>query len=454
MADTVFAIDIQNESAFHLNTPPFTMTSGLVTPANGVTYNMATDKVQMADEMAVYWTNQMAEVVHQEAPDLLVDVNVFTYDAVGRSIGDFSLDGTPESPTWRDRYPFRPEALAGSEADLLDMHFYTADIGDLQADLDSIEFSAVSNACNAAGKPMIVGEFGAFKNDLSFSAAVAWKRDEVEAFADHGFQGFLYWTYDNDLQTRLWHGVEGDGEIIAALAAGARARFPNAENLVYDDVDIDNNNKVNLLDFNIISANWLRNDCSYLNDFCQGADVDRLNGVDPKDLILFAENWLFSVDPLAHWKFDDDTGSLAADAVGSHDGTLTNFPTDDSQWAPGKVDSALIFDGVDDFVDIGNDPGLDITNDLTVSAWVKTDGFGPTQFIVAKDDIDERAYALYFHWSNTAINFLVFDTDTTATGLTGNTSLFANQWYHVAATYEYVSDGSSMGRLFAATDFF
>jgi hypothetical protein len=57
--------------------------------------------------------------------------------------------------------------------------------------------------------------------------------------------------------------------------------------------DIDNNNKVNLLDFSILSANWLRNDCDALNDYCQGADIDRLNGVGLDDLILLIENWLF-----------------------------------------------------------------------------------------------------------------------------------------------------------------
>jgi hypothetical protein len=57
--------------------------------------------------------------------------------------------------------------------------------------------------------------------------------------------------------------------------------------------DIDNNNKVDLLDFSILSANWLRNDCDALNDHCQGADIDRLNGVGLDDLIALAENWLF-----------------------------------------------------------------------------------------------------------------------------------------------------------------
>jgi hypothetical protein len=225
VADTIIAFDLQNECCYYLNVPPFSLSSGTVTPANGVTYDLATDKVKLADEMAVYWVDQMAEVVHQEAPGSRVDVNVFTYAAVGRSIGDFSLSGA----SWKDRYPFRPEALAASDADLLDIHFYTSDSSELQHDLNSIEFGATAQAWMMAGKPMIVGEFGAHTSQLSFEEAVDWKQDEVDRFAEYGFQGWIYWTYENDLQTHLWHAVEGNGEIFDALAQGAQTNYPASQ---------------------------------------------------------------------------------------------------------------------------------------------------------------------------------------------------------------------------------
>jgi len=225
LADTVLAFDPSNEVAFHLDHPPFTLSSGTVTPANGVTYNLSTDKVRLIDEMAVYWVDQMAEEIHLQAPGVLVDVNTFTYYAVQRSMGDFSLFGAPGANDWRDRYPFRPEALAGSDADYYDLHVYTANSAGLQAELDSIDFPAVSNVWSAAGKPMIIGEFGAFKDSLSLSQSVAWKRDEVDLFAAHGFQGWLYWTYNSDLQVRLWNAKSGNGEIFDALAEGARENY-------------------------------------------------------------------------------------------------------------------------------------------------------------------------------------------------------------------------------------
>ena len=42
-------------------------------------------------------------------------------------------------------------------------------------------------------------------------------------------------------------------------------------------------------------------------------------------------------DLVAHWKLDETSGTTAADATGSYDGTLVNFPGDDSQWIAGET---------------------------------------------------------------------------------------------------------------------
>jgi len=228
MVDTVFAFDPQNEACHYLSAPPFSLSSGTVTPANGITYDLSStsNKVQLADEMAVYWTDQMAEEIHLQAPGALVDINVFTYHAVGRSIGDFSLYGTTNAYDWRDRYPFRPEALAASDADLMDIHFYTGNSTDLQNDLASIEFDEVTTAWNAVGRPMIVGEFGAFKSAFPvLSGAALWKRAETDVFAAKGFQGWLYWTYDIDPQEQLWNAKSDSGEIFDAMVEAAKANY-------------------------------------------------------------------------------------------------------------------------------------------------------------------------------------------------------------------------------------
>jgi len=52
---------------------------------------------------------------------------------------------------------------------------------------------------------------------------------------------------------------------------------------------------------------------------------------------------------ISYWKFNDADGTTAADAVGTHHGTLVNGP----EWTAGQVGGALRFDGLDDYVDAG-----------------------------------------------------------------------------------------------------
>lgn len=74
--------------------------------------------------------------------------------------------------------------------------------------------------------------------------------------------------------------------------------------------------------------------------------------------------------PVAHWKFDDGSGTTASDSSGNtNNGTLTNGPT----WTTGKYNSAVNFDGVNDTVVMGD---LSYTKSLpfTVTAWIKSNG--------------------------------------------------------------------------------
>ncbi|KPK43303.1 MAG: hypothetical protein AMK72_13510, partial [Planctomycetes bacterium SM23_25] len=76
---------------------------------------------------------------------------------------------------------------------------------------------------------------------------------------------------------------------------------------------------------------------------------------------------------IANWKFDDGTGHMAVNSVspGDKDGTLTNFPVDDSQWVVGVHGGALAFDGTDDAVTIAGYKGVIGTDPRTVAGWIK-----------------------------------------------------------------------------------
>jgi hypothetical protein len=68
---------------------------------------------------------------------------------------------------------------------------------------------------------------------------------------------------------------------------------------------------------------------------------------------------------VAWWKFDEDTGNAAVDSAGSNNGTISGATR-----APGHTGGALQFDGVNDYVTIPTAPELNITGDITISAWV------------------------------------------------------------------------------------
>ena len=70
---------------------------------------------------------------------------------------------------------------------------------------------------------------------------------------------------------------------------------------------------------------------------------------------------------VAHWKFDEGSGSTVSDATGKGStGTLQGGPT----WSTGKVgDGALAFDSVDDHVQVAAASARDVTNNFTVAFW-------------------------------------------------------------------------------------
>jgi endonuclease/exonuclease/phosphatase family metal-dependent hydrolase len=74
---------------------------------------------------------------------------------------------------------------------------------------------------------------------------------------------------------------------------------------------------------------------------------------------------------VGHWKFDDGSGSTAADSTGNGaTGVLINSPT----WTAGKVSGALGFNGTTQLVSIPNQPSWNtVSSKYTVAFWVRVD---------------------------------------------------------------------------------
>jgi len=132
------------------------------------------------------------------------------------------------------------------------------------------------------------------------------------------------------------------------------------------------------------------------------------------------------------WKLDESEGSIAVDSSGNgNNGTLQGDPT----WRPsnGKIGGALEFDGEDDYVEIEKESSFDISGQITLSAWVKTDDAGNSENnpYVTKGD---HGYAIK-HYEDNSIEFFIYDGDWYAVRHPVDSS-FNGLWHHLAGAYD------------------
>jgi hypothetical protein len=173
--------------------------------------------------------------------------------------------------------------------------------------------------------------------------------------------------------------------------------------------------------------------------------------------------------PVAHWNFDEGEGTSAGDSAGDNDGTVHG-----AKWTKGKFGMALSFDGVDDYVEVADDPSLRFmrSSSFTISAWVMPASDSETGWILSKMRSAGRAADVKFdlsssrlpkrelaglvrsgsigggsqvgvfgyrvHWGSPSSEF-GFAADCSRRGYisagTGRDSAPAGRWHHVAAVY-------------------
>jgi len=147
---------------------------------------------------------------------------------------------------------------------------------------------------------------------------------------------------------------------------------------------------------------------------------------------------------VAYWTLDDGVGSTASDASGNgHDGTVNG-----ALWAGGILGGSLLFDGVDDNVDLGP---MDVENPdgsrFAASVWFNALSFNGSMDnrILSKTT---GASGSDHYWmvstmesgGRAVLRFRLKTNGNTTTLVAGSGSIAAGEWYHAAATY----DGQAM----------
>jgi len=134
--------------------------------------------------------------------------------------------------------------------------------------------------------------------------------------------------------------------------------------------------------------------------------------------------------PVAHWKFDEGSGSQAGDSSGNkHDGTINGGVA----WSSGVNGKALNLDGVDDYVQVKHKAGLSPSK-FTYALWVKIDKLPSVDVdLMAKRSTQDNSPTLILF--NTGEIWLHWEVSKTNYDLKSKTKLLPGTWYHLVATY-------------------
>ena len=162
--------------------------------------------------------------------------------------------------------------------------------------------------------------------------------------------------------------------------------------------------------------------------------------VDLADVDILANLWLdsgFQITPVnpgttnlvAHYTFD---GNLN-DSAGSNHGTATGLST----YGAGKFGQAISLDGVDDYIDCGSGASLNLTNAVTISAWIRLSTSGNDQKIAGNQDNTTGGYK-FGVFTDDRVEFEIRTSANAGTlnrNVAGGTVLTPGVWYHVVGVY-------------------
>ena len=136
-----------------------------------------------------------------------------------------------------------------------------------------------------------------------------------------------------------------------------------------------------------------------------------------------------------YYAFEEGSGKTVKDLSGNgNDGTFMT----DIEWVEGKIGKGVKLDS--DWIDAGNNESLNITDELTLEAWVNPQGSG-NRIIVVKPLNDNAWTGPYCAWDlmihATFAMEIRFDNDLCQKGKV----LPNGEWGHIAITYSKSNNG-------------
>ena len=319
-------------------------------------------------------------------------------------------------------------------------------VDDIWADASVASFVPLDDPANGSGSWMALYDsenlyvlVDITDDSLQNDSADSWLDDSVEVYFDGGntklstalagddHQFSFGWTADDIQGTNIAGYTEGIEQAQATTETGWRIEIkmpwlsiqgvaPKAGDLIgidcyYNDDDDGGDSRENkMLGFSAVEG-W--NDASQWGTAILGAIPEP---VDPGSDGL-----------VAYYALENDANDSSGNGL---DGTIFGEPN----FVEGAVGMGLQLDGVDDYVDLGNDPLFDMTEQVTLAAWVNVNdiGNGENNPWVGKGD---TSYMLKGHRSNNEIEFFIYD----GGWITAHADVgaeFNGEWHHAAGVFD------------------
>ncbi|MEA3309018.1 MAG: LamG domain-containing protein [Chloroflexota bacterium] len=230
-------------------------------------------------------------------------------------------------------------------------------------------------------------------------------------------RSFLYSTTEN--QTGEWYYVVGtyDGSLLRMYVNGQleSTRALTGELLPGNSSDIYlGTNSGQYRDFNgLVDTITIRDDVLTASEIAAQYHAQKPSGS----------------TPISYWPLDENSGVLAHDNVDGNDAAIHN-----ASWITGALGSALHFNGVDEYAEAPDASNLDITDELTLMAWVSTEDF-KTAKILQKGDWDGYGLGLDI-WRGWKVHVTTADGEKHSLRWQQDNRPQRNTWYHLALTYD------------------
>lgn len=155
--------------------------------------------------------------------------------------------------------------------------------------------------------------------------------------------------------------------------------------------------------------------------------------------------------PVGHWELDEGSGNIAVDSSrgGGNDGIIVDNPVWDTQWISGVVGGAMEFYGVGtalgngDYIEIANDPSLDLPGPISIALWIRPDANDPegqgtetAPMAKAMSGISPWNWQVRYGWgSPEPYMAFTFNTQPRAWAYV-NQNLTQGEWAHIACSHD------------------